>query len=284
MSIPGSRLLVEPDHILTKFDTWSIVLISTTVYMSGVVMSETDVRDRVRSHYAAAADAGGSCCGDDPCCGSEEQANFGVSLYRAEDLNLVPDSAATMSLGCGNPTAVADLAAGETVLDLGSGGGIDVLLAAQRVGPDGFVYGLDMTDEMLALARDNAAKAGAANVSFLKGFIEEIPLEADTVDVVISNCVINLSANKDRVFAEMARVTRPGGRIGVSDVVADDALSAEEREEGGSWVGCVAGALSFSEYAEGLRRAGFSDITIRPTHGVAEGMHSAIIRATKPVG
>jgi ubiquinone/menaquinone biosynthesis C-methylase UbiE len=204
-------------------------------------------------------------------------------LYRSADLDQVPDRAAKTSLGCGNPTAVAELAVGETVLDLGSGGGIDVLLSAKRVGPTGFVYGLDMTDEMLALARANAAEAGATNVSFQKGFIEDIPLENDTVDAVISNCVINLSVDKNRVFLEMARVVRPGGRIGVSDIVADDVLTAGERKERGSWVGCIAGALSFSEYEAGLRSAGFVDISITATHSVADGMHSAIIRAAKPL-
>jgi ubiquinone/menaquinone biosynthesis C-methylase UbiE len=178
--------------------------------------------------------------------------------------------------------AVAELHPGETVLDLGSGGGIDVLLSARRVGPTGKVYGLDMTDEMLALALSNKEKAGATNVEFLKGYIEEIPLPASTVDVVISNCVINLSVDKPKVFAEMARVLRSGGRIGISDIVSDDALTPEQRAERGSYVGCIAGALSFTEYADGLRAAGFTEVSIEPTHEVADGMKSALIRATKP--
>ena len=193
----------------------------------------------------------------------------------------VPAGASDASLGCGNPTAVAELSEGETVLDLGSGAGIDVLLSATRVGPTGFVYGIDMTDEMLDLARKHAAEAGATNVEFRKGFIEEIPVADGAIDVVISNCVINLSADKPSVFTEMARVLRPGGRIGISDVGADDELTAEQRRERGSWVGCIAGALSFSEYAEGLAAAGFGSIEITPTNSVADGMHSAIVRAVK---
>jgi len=168
------------------------------------------------------------------------------------------------------------------VLDLGSGAGIDVLLSARRVGPEGFVYGLDMTDEMLDLARTHQTEAGATNVEFRKGMIEDIPLDGGSVDVVISNCVINLSADKPAVIAEMYRVLRPGGRIGISDVVADDGLSEEERLERGSWVGCIAGALSFDEYARGLAGVGFVDISIEPTHSVADGMHSATVKATKP--
>jgi ubiquinone/menaquinone biosynthesis C-methylase UbiE len=178
---------------------------------------------------------------------------------------------------------VADLNAGETVLDLGSGGGIDVLLSARRVGPTGKAYGLDMTDEMLDLARRNAAEAGATNVKFLRGHIENIPLPDGSVDVVISNCVINLSTDKPAVFASMHRVLRPGGRVGVSDVVAEDGLSAADRVERGAWVGCVAGALSMTEYARGLTAAGFVDVEIRPTHQVADGMHAAIVRARKPI-
>lgn len=238
-----------------------------------------EVRERVRVRYAAAATTG-SCCGPDSCGSIEDDMTGG--LYGPDELSEVPDAAALASLGCGNPTAVAELAPGETVLDLGSGGGIDVLLSARRVGPSGFAYGLDMTDEMLALARKNAAEAGAANVEFLQGYIEEIPLSDDAVDVVISNCVINLSADKPSVFAEMFRVLRPGGRIGISDIVADDSLSPEERAERGSWVGCIAGALSVTEYEEGLRAAGFSGISLTPTHDVAEGMHSMIVRAHKP--
>jgi SAM-dependent methyltransferase len=195
----------------------------------------------------------------------------------------LPDAAVLASLGCGNPTAVAELRPGETVRDLGSGGGIDVLLSAQRVGPTGRAYGLDMTDEMLELARANAADAGAPNVEFVKGTIESIPLPAASVDVVISNCVINLSVDKSAVFAEIARVLRPGGRVGVSDIVADDALTPDERAKRGSFAGCIAGALSFAEYRAGLEAVGLEHIEVRPTHVVGDGLHSAIVRATKPV-
>ena len=185
------------------------------------------------------------------------------------------------SLGCGNPTAVAELHEGETVLDLGSGGGIDVILSAKRVGATGLAYGLDMTDEMLALARKNAAEAGVANAIFLKGVIEEIPLPADSVDVVISNCVINLSVDKPAVLTEIARVLKPGGRIGVSDVVAEDRLSPPSARERGSYVGCIAGALSKGEYEAGLEAAGFEEVSVEFTHEVADGMHGAIVKAVK---
>lgn len=204
------------------------------------------------------------------------------ALYRAEDIAVIPTGAAVASLGCGNPTAVAELREGQTVLDLGSGGGIDVLLSAKRVGPTGFVYGLDMTDEMLDLARKHQEEVGAANVEFLKGYMEEIPLGAETVDVVISNCVINLSTDKPKVLAEMYRVLRPGGHIGISDVLAEDHLTPAERLERGSWVGCIAGALSFTEYRQGLLDVGFDQIEIVPTHEEADGMHAAIVRAAKP--
>ncbi|MFF7161713.1 arsenite methyltransferase [Streptomyces sp. NPDC008086] len=248
-------------------------------------MSEqsTDLRETVRQRYAAAAvkvtEGGSACCGPEPV---EVDENFGSTLYAADERDTLPAEAVAASLGCGNPTAVAELREGERVLDLGSGGGIDVLLSARRVGPAGKAYGLDMTDEMLALALANAEKAGARNVEFLKGTIEAIPLPASTIDVVISNCVINLSVDKPAVFAETFRVLRPGGRIGVSDVVADDALTPEQRAERGDYVGCIAGALSFSEYRAGLEAAGFRDVEITPTHSVAHGMHSAIVRATKP--
>jgi SAM-dependent methyltransferase len=246
-------------------------------------MTDVTLREQVREHYADAARSASSCCGDDASCDQVvTDEGFGTNLYRAEDLSAVPAGAADISLGCGNPTAVAGLAAGETVLDLGSGGGIDVLLSAQRVGPNGFAYGLDMTDEMLDLARKNASEAGATNVEFLKGYIEDIPLEPGTADVVISNCVINLSADKSRVFSEMSRVLRAGGRIGISDVVVDNGLSEAERKERGSWAGCIAGALTFAEYERGLSASGFADIEITSTHAVAEGMHSAIIKAVKP--
>ena len=248
-------------------------------------MSEhsTDLREAVRRRYAAAAvqvaEGGTACCGPQPI---EVNENFGSTLYAAEERHALPAEAVAASLGCGNPTAVAELREGERVLDLGSGGGIDVLLSARRVGPTGKAYGLDMTEEMLALALANAEKAGVTNVEFLKGTIEAIPLPANTIDVVISNCVINLSTDKAAVFAETFRVLKPGGRIGVSDVVADDSLTPEQRAERGDYVGCIAGALSFAEYRQGLEAAGFTGIEITPTHSVADGMYSAIIRATKP--
>jgi SAM-dependent methyltransferase len=220
------------------------------------------------------------CCGDG-CC-SDVSGTYGLELYDAATREGLPDAAVLASLGCGNPVAVAELREGETVLDLGSGGGIDVLLSARRVGPTGRAIGVDMTDEMLALARRNAQEAGAANVEFRKGTIEALPLDDSSVDVVISNCVINLASDKTAVFAEIARVLKPGGRMGVSDVVADDLLSAEQRAERGSYVGCIAGALSFREFRTGLTAAGLTDVELVPTHQIVEGMHSAIVRATKP--
>jgi SAM-dependent methyltransferase len=245
--------------------------------------------DEVRARYAEAAKAVLSKAPELPeaaanCCGPTGDAAFGDLLYSELDRASLPNAAVLASLGCGNPTAVAELKPGEIVLDLGSGGGIDVLLSAKRVGPSGFAFGLDMTDEMLELARRNAAEAGATNVEFRKGRIEDIPLEADSVDVVISNCVINLSTDKAAVFAEIARVLRPGGRMGVSDVIADDSLTPEERASRGSFVGCIAGALSFAEYHAGLRAAGLTNISITPTHAVGDGLVSAIVRATKPAG
>jgi arsenite methyltransferase len=248
----------------------------------------TELREHVRERYADAARglAEGQGCGCDcesiGCCGDEATTLFGRGLYDAEERSDLPEDAVTASLGCGNPVAVAELHQGETVLDLGSGGGIDVLLSARRVGPGGTVYGLDMTEEMLALARKNAGKARATNVHFLKGLIEAIPLPGGSVGVVISNCVVNLSTDKPAVLAEIARVLRPGGRIGISDVVAEDRLSVEERGERGSYVGCVAGALSEGEYREGLEAAGLVDVEVRFTHRVADGMHGAIVRARKP--
>lgn len=243
----------------------------------------TDLRETVRRRYAAAAtqvtESGTACCGPRPV---EVDENFGATLYAAAERDVLPAEAVAASLGCGNPTAVAELREGERVLDLGSGGGIDVLLSARRVGPTGTAYGLDMTDEMLHLALTNAEKAGATNVEFLKGTIEAIPLPANTIDVVISNCVINLSVDKAAVFAETFRVLKPGGRIGVTDVVADDTLTLEDRAERGDHAGCVAGALSFTEYRQGLESAGFTNVEIAPTHPVADGMHSAVVRATKP--
>ena len=194
----------------------------------------------------------------------------------------MPAEALAASLGCGNPVMVAALNPGERVLDLGSGGGIDVLLSAQRVGPTGFAYGVDMTDEMLDLARANAARAGATNVEFRKGTIEELPLEDACVDVVISNCVVNLSPDKPAVLAEAFRVLVPSGRVGISDVVAEDHLAPEQRAERGSYVGCIAGALSRTEYLDALSAAGFVDTEVQFTHTVADGMHGAIVRARKP--
>ncbi|MGD9703916.1 MAG: arsenite methyltransferase [Acidimicrobiia bacterium] len=231
----------------------------------------------VRDYYADAARSAES--GQAACCGPDES-KWGISHY--DDLGDLPDAAALASLGCGNPTAVADLHPGETVLDLGSGGGIDVLLSAKRVGPTGFAYGLDMTEEMLELARRNAAEAGATNVEFLEGRMEHVPLPDASIDVVISNCVINLSPDKPAVFSEMHRVLRPGGRIGVSDVVTEDRVSDAERLERGSYVGCIAGALPVGQYEAGLRAAGFTDVTITFTNEVGDGVHSAIIKATKP--
>jgi SAM-dependent methyltransferase len=252
-------------------------------------MSSNEIQEKVRERYAEAAmSVDASCCSSDCSDTSASDAfktsdpeKFGTLLYGADDLLDVPDGAALASLGCGNPTAVAELNPGETVLDLGSGAGIDVLLSAKRVGPSGFAYGIDMTDEMLELARKHQTEAGATNVEFRKGTIEDIPLEDESVDVVISNCVINLSADKPAVLSEMYRVLRPGGRIGISDVVANDDLSSADRIERGSWVGCIAGALSFDEYRSGLENVGFVDISIDPTHDVAKDMHSAIIKATK---
>jgi arsenite methyltransferase len=251
-----------------------------------------ELREQVRRRYAESATAvseGGSCgcgcgggCGGGSCCGGEgESARFGEALYDVQERDELPAAAVLASLGCGNPTAVAELREGDVVLDLGSGGGIDVILSARRVGPGGFAFGLDMTDEMLALARRNAEQAGVRNAVFLKGVIEQVPLPAESVDVVISNCVINLSVDKAAVLAEVARVLKPGGRVGVSDIVAEDRLSPEERAERGSYVGCIAGALSRTEYEAGLAAAGFEQISVEPTHEVADGMHAAVVKAVK---
>lgn len=250
-------------------------------------MSEhtTDLRETVRGRYATAATAVAASTDASGCCDprpAEIDENFGANRYDTAERAGLPAAAVAASLGCGNPTAVAELRTGERVLDLGSGGGIDVLLSARRVGPTGKVYGLDMTEEMLALARANAAEAGADNVEFRYGTIERIPLAADSIDVVISNCVINLSVDKPAVFAEAFRVLAPGGRVGVSDIVAEDRLTPAERAERGDYVECIAGALSFTEYRAGLADAGFVDIEITPTHQVADGLHSAVIRANKP--
>ena len=242
-------------------------------------MTET-IHEQVRARYAEAAIQVQS--GAASCCGSDTDA-IGAGLYSALEQAELPEAAVLASLGCGNPTAVAELREGERVLDLGSGGGIDVLLSAKRVGPTGRAIGLDMTDEMLALAQRNAADVGATNVEFLKGTIEAIPLPADSVDVVISNCVINLAADKPSVFREIARVLKPGGRMGVTDIVAEDRLTPEERLERGSWTGCIAGALSVSEFRAGLEAVGLAEVTLTPTHDVADGMVSAIVQAVKPV-
>jgi arsenite methyltransferase len=237
------------------------------------------LREQVRVRYAQAARAVTS--GGSGCCGDSGAADFGEALYSADQRGELPDAAALASLGCGNPTAVAELREGEVVLDLGSGGGIDVILSAKRVGPTGVAYGLDMTEEMLELAQHNARDANIANVHFLKGEIEQIPLPAESVDVVISNCVINLSTDKAAVLTEMARVLRPGGRLGISDIVAEDQLSPADRAERGSWCGCVAGALSRGEYVAGLEAAGFEEVSVEFTHQVAEGLHGAIVKAVK---
>ena len=281
--------------------------------------TQDDVRRRyaAAARAVASGQAGTACCGDreapsghttTTCCGDREAPSghttttccgdgggvtgaeaggartgaFGAGLYSEAELAELPALAREASLGCGNPLAVADLRPGETVLDLGSGAGGDVLLSAHRVGPTGAVYGLDMTDEMLELARRNAAEAGVTNVEFRKGTIEQVPLADTSVDVVISNCVINLSADKPAVFAQMFRVLRPGGRVGVTDVIADDALTPEQRAQRGEWTACIAGALSRSEYVDGLTAAGFTDVDVTVTHEVADGMYSAIIHAVRP--
>jgi SAM-dependent methyltransferase len=260
--------------------------------------ASSDLREEVRARYAEAAravlnpqpGASASCCGGpatESCCGTGPVALAtpewsGGQLYGAAETDGLPEEAVLASLGCGNPTAVADLHEGERVLDLGSGGGIDVLLSARRVGPTGFAYGVDMTDDMLILARANADRASATNVEFLKGEIEAVPLPEAAVDVVISNCVINLSTDKPAVLSEMFRVLVPGGRIGISDVVAEDNLTPADRAAAGSYVGCIAGALSRTEYLAGLTAAGFADASVTFTSEAAPGLHSAIIRAVKP--
>jgi SAM-dependent methyltransferase len=254
-------------------------------------MMKTDaetIREQVRQHYAEAAttaqSASPSGCGSGACCKHAAGEGFGQSLYGNAEAGELPEGALNVSLGCGNPTVVAELREGETVLDLGSGGGIDVILSARRVGPEGTVYGLDMTDEMLALGRHNAAAAGVRNAHFLKGVIESIPLPAGSVDAVISNCVVNLSPEKPAVLREIVRVLQPGGRLRISDIVAEDALSPEARAERGSHVGCIAGAMSISEYEAGLAAAGLEGVSIELTHEVVNGMHGAIVRAQKPLG
>jgi arsenite methyltransferase len=248
-------------------------------------MADQGLREQVRDRYAEAAKAvahgGEGCCGPVTAAFDADEWS-GSRVYAAGELDGLPAEAVMASLGCGNPMVVAALQPGERVLDLGSGGGIDVLLSAERVGPTGKAYGLDMTEEMLALARANTAKAGATNIEFLKGHIEDIPLPAGTIDVVISNCVINLSTDKPAVLSEMFRVLAPGGRIGISDVVAEDHVTPAQRAERGSYVGCIAGALSRQEYLDGLAEAGFVEAEVEFTHQAAEGLHSAIVRAVKP--
>jgi arsenite methyltransferase len=239
------------------------------------------IREAVRSRYsglARAAQAGETVADCDP--GAFSAGRFGAAGY--PDAGDLPDGAVLASLGCGNPVAVADLRPGETVLDLGSGGGIDVLLSARRVGPEGRAYGLDMTSEMLDLARANARQAGPENVGFPCGHIEAIPLPGQAVDVIISNCVINLSTDRAAVFAECFRVLRPGGRLGISDILADDDLTPAQRIQRGGQVGCIAGAPSFAEYRDGLTRAGFTGIAITATHQVGDRVHAAVIRAARP--
>jgi arsenite methyltransferase len=262
----------------------------------------TEIRDSVRERYAAAAKAAKAAaahqetacgCGAAPaessCCDTGAATTdstgvqvFGGALYKDGEVDGAPGTAVQASLGCGVPTAVADLHEGETVLDLGSGAGADVLISARRVGPSGKAIGLDMTDEMLGLARANAREAGVSNVEFVKGYIEELPLPEASVDVIISNCVINLSADKQRVIAEAARVLRPGGRFAVSDVIADEDMDEATRRDMAAWTGCIAGALTRRQFAQTLTAAGLGDVEIRETHRVHEHAASAIIRARKP--
>ncbi|HET8976001.1 MAG TPA: arsenite methyltransferase [Solirubrobacterales bacterium] len=252
-----------------------------------------EIRETVRERYAEAAKAASAgaeaSCGGGSCCGPADIAqtregyeSFGAALYPDGDQGGLPDAAKLASLGCGNPTAVAELHEGETVLDLGSGGGIDVLLSARRVGPSGRAYGLDMTDEMLELARANQRQAGVQNVEFVKGTIEEIPLPDDSVDVIISNCVINLSGDKPAVFREAARVLRPGGRFAVTDVVADPGMDEATRKDMEQWTGCIAGALTDEEFRRELEAAGFEEVELRETHRVHDEAYSAIVRAQLP--
>ena len=248
-----------------------------------------DVREAVRDRYASAAKAAAA-TGERGCCTGErtllspadERGSFGAPLYDDADQAGVPQAALNASLGCGVPTAVADLDAGETVLDLGSGAGADVLISARRVGPTGRVIGLDMTDEMLELARAHAAAAGVENAEFVKGYLEAIPLADATVDVVISNCVLSLCVDKAGVIREAARVLRPGGRFAISDVIADRDMDEATRTDMAAWTGCLAGALTEAEYRDALRGAGLAEIEIRQTHRVHEHANAAIIRARKP--
>ncbi len=241
----------------------------------------SEKREAVRRHYSAAATEARGCCSvgahlpeEKDCCGSPR--------YEAVDLEVSPDKAVALSLGCANPVAAAELGAGETVLDLGSGAGLDVLLSARRVGPRGKAYGLDMTDEMLAAAEENCRASGLDNVEFLKGYIEDIPLPPATVDVVVSNCVINLSVDKAAAFGEMYRVLRPGGRIAVADIVAHQELGREQSSDLAAWSACMAGALTREQYVRGLEEAGFTSISIEDSHHVARGFSSVVVMAAKP--
>ena len=253
--------------------------------------AHTQIRERVREHYAAAAATSAStgCCGEPEGEAGQRAATpekdaravFGAQLY-GEEAGPAPQAAVDASLGCGVPTAAADLRQGETVLDLGSGAGADVLIAARRVGPTGKAIGLDMTDEMLELARGNAAEAGVENVEFARGYIEDMPLPDASVDVIISNCVINLSADKRRVLREAARVLKPGGRLAVSDVIADPEMDVATRADMQQWTGCIAGALTRREFEDALAEAGLTGIEIRETHRVHEHASSATVRARKP--
>jgi arsenite methyltransferase len=247
-------------------------------------LTSDDVREAVRERYAAAARQASRANDGRSCCGGPAEAVFGDALYAAAETDGAPEQAVAASLGCGVPTAVADLHEGETVLDLGSGAGADVLISARRVGPTGKAYGLDMTDEMLELARGNAARAGAENVEFLQGYIEDIPLPDASVDVIISNCVINLAGDKGKVFTEAGRVLRPGGRLAVSDVLADPGMDDATRADMAAWTGCIAGALTREAFDAGLRGAGFTDVEITETHRVHAHAASAIIRARRSVG
>ena len=242
-------------------------------------LTDTNIRETVRARYAAAARAADGCCTRE---GADGVGGFSCGLYEDAETEGVPDAAVTASLGCGVPTAVADLHDGEVVLDLGSGAGADALISARRVAPSGKAIGLDMTDEMLELARRNAVDAGVGNVEFLKGYIEEIPLPDESVDVVISNCVINLSGDKQKVLDETARVLRSGGRFAVSDVIADPDMDAATRADMREWTGCIAGALTREEFEQALRSAGLTDVEIVETHRVHTHAGSAIVRARKP--
>jgi arsenite methyltransferase len=263
--------------------------------MAEQLTGSEEIREAVRDRYAEAAEvakagAEASCCSTEGAscgCGSSVGRDgatdaFGSQLYSIDDRSELPDAARLASLGCGNPTAVAELHEGETVLDLGSGGGIDVLLSARRVGPTGKAYGVDMTDEMLELARRNQREAGVENVEFLKGTIEDVPLPDDSIDVIISNCVINLSADKPSVFREAARVLGPGGRFAVTDIVADPDMDEATRRDMAQWTGCIAGALTEDEFRRELEAAGFEQVEVRETHRVHDQAGSAIVRARMP--